>query len=271
VTVVAAVAVTGQTPAYAAGPEQIANGTFDNGLTAPWWSTPNLTLAVSDGRLCADVPGGTVNPWDAIIGQDDVPLTAGETYQFSFFGIASPAKPVKALIQLPVDPWTQYLAQVPVVNVSGDTYTYTFTSPVDLPNAQVAFQIGGSADPWRLCLDDVSLTGGAEEEPWEPETGPRVKVNQVGYLPDGPKNATLVTAAAEPVEWALHDADDAVVASGSTSPRGTDGSSGLTVHSIDFSGHRTPGTGFTLVADGEKSHPFDITRPGSTRRSAPTR
>jgi endoglucanase len=251
-------AVIGQSPAHAAGPEQIVNGTFDNGLTAPWWGTANLTPAVTDGRLCVDVPGGTVNAWDAIIGQDGVALVAGETYEFSFFGIATPAKPVRALIQLPVDPWTQYLAQTPVVNVSGDTYTYTFTSPVDLPNAQVAFQIGGSADPWRLCLDDVSLTGGAEEEPWDPETGPRVKVNQVGYLPDGPKNATLVTDATAPVDWELHAADGATVASGRTVPRGADGSSGLTVHSIDFGAARANGQGFTLVADGETSHPFDI-------------
>ena len=27
-----------------------------------------------------------------------------------------------------------------------------------------------------------------------PDTGPRVRVNQVGYLPNGPKNATIVTA-----------------------------------------------------------------------------
>ncbi|MFI5839761.1 glycoside hydrolase family 9 protein [Catenuloplanes sp. NPDC051500] len=257
-TAVAAAAVTGQSPAHAAGPEQIVNGTFDNGLTAPWWGTANLTPAVSGGRLCVDVPGGTINPWDAIIGQDGVALTAGETYEFSFFGIATPAKPVRALIQLPVDPWTQYLAQTPVVNVSGDTYTYTFTSPVDLPNAQVAFQIGGSADPWRLCLDDVSLTGGAEEEPWDPETGPRVKVNQVGYLPDGPKNATLVTDATAPVDWTLRDAAGAEKAHGQTAPRGTDGSSGLTVHSIDFGAFHGNGQGFTLVADGETSHPFDI-------------
>nr|WP_232323768.1 glycoside hydrolase family 9 protein [Catenuloplanes japonicus] len=253
-----AVAVAGAVPAHAAGPEQIVNGTFDNGLTAPWWTTANLTPAVTDGRLCVDVPGGTTNPWDAIIGQDGVPLTAGETYEFSFFGIATPATPVRALIQLPVDPWTTYLAEVPVVNVSGDVYTYVFTSPVDLPAAQVAFQIGGSTNPWRLCLDDVSLTGGAEEEPWEPETGPRLKVNQVGYLPDGPKNATLVTDTLTPVDWVLRDAAGAEKAQGQSRPRGTDGSSGLTVHSIDLGAFTGSGQGFTLVADGETSHPFDI-------------
>ncbi|MFC7102840.1 carbohydrate binding domain-containing protein [Nonomuraea rubra] len=54
------------------GPEQIVNGSFDAG-TAPWWSTGNTTLTVQDGRACADIPGGTANPWDVIIGQNDLP------------------------------------------------------------------------------------------------------------------------------------------------------------------------------------------------------
>ena len=53
--------------------------------------------------------------------------------------------------------------------------------------AQVAFQIGGSDEPWTFCLDNVALLGGAEPPVYEPDTGPRVRVNQVGYLPDGPK------------------------------------------------------------------------------------
>ena len=47
-------------PAHAAdeGPEQIVNGTFDDG-TAPWWGTANLTLDSSSGQLCTDVAGGS--------------------------------------------------------------------------------------------------------------------------------------------------------------------------------------------------------------------
>lgn len=84
------------------GPEQIVNGSFDAG-TAPWWSTGNTTLTVQDGRACADIPGGTANPWDVIIGQNDLPLVEGETYAYRFFASATPAKVGRALIQLP---WT---------------------------------------------------------------------------------------------------------------------------------------------------------------------
>uniref|UniRef100_UPI000693E786 glycoside hydrolase family 9 protein n=1 Tax=Nonomuraea candida TaxID=359159 RepID=UPI000693E786 len=239
------------------GPEQIVNGTFDSG-TAPWWATANTTLTVDEGRLCADIPGGTANPWDVIIGQNDLPLVAGETYAYRFFATATPAKIGRALIQLPVDPWTQYFAANPELSVSGNSYSYTFTAPVSLPNAQAVFQLGGSAEPWRFCMDDVSLKGGAEPEEYEPDTGPRVRVNMVGYLPTGPKRATLVTDATEPLAWELKDAGKETVASGQTVPRGVDDSSGQNVHTLDFGGFREPGEGYTLTADGETSRPFDI-------------
>ncbi|MEQ4715664.1 glycoside hydrolase family 9 protein [Nonomuraea sp. B19D2] len=239
------------------GPEQIVNGTFDAG-TAPWWSTANLTLAVDGGRLCADIPGGTANPWDVIIGQNDIPLVAGETYAYRFSGSASPAKVGKALIQLPVDPWTQYLSANPELSVAGNDRSYTFTAPVSLPNAQVAFQLGGSAEPWRFCLDNVSLKGGAEPETYEPDTGPRVRVNMVGYLPRGPKKATVVTTATTALDWELKSAAGQAVAKGRTTPRGVDASSGQSVHTLDFGAYRRPGKGYTLTADGETSRPFDI-------------
>ncbi|WP_424536073.1 glycoside hydrolase family 9 protein [Sphaerisporangium viridialbum] len=241
----------------AEGPEQIVNGTFDSGGD-PWWHTANLTFDTSGGRLCADVPGGTVNPWDAIIGQDGIPLVKDETYAFSLYGSATPAKVGRALVQLPVDPYTAYLTANPELGPDGATYSYTFTSPVDLPNAQVVFQIGGSATPWRFCVDDISLKGGAEREVYKPDTGPRVRVNQVAYLPKGPKNATVVTDATTALPWQLKDGGGHVVASGSTRPRGVDASSGQNVHSIDFGSYTKAGTGYTLSADGETSRPFDI-------------
>ncbi|MGI5211872.1 glycoside hydrolase family 9 protein [Plantactinospora sp. CA-290183] len=238
-------------------PEQIVNGTFDAGH-APWWGTANLTLDSSTGQLCADVPGATVNPWDAIIGLDNIPLAAGETYEFRFFGQATPGRVGKALIQLPVDPYTQYLSATPELSVSGNDYRYTFTAPVDLPNAQVAFQLGGSTEPWRICLDNISLRGGAEPDVYEPDTGPRVRVNQVGYLPKGPKKATVVTEATAALPWQLRDGAGRTVASGQSTPRGLDPSSGQNVHTVDFGRYTRPGTGYTLVADGETSRPFDL-------------
>jgi endoglucanase len=85
-----------------------------------------------------------------------------------------------------------------------------------------------------------------------------VAVNQVGYPPSGPQRATLVTDALEALPWLLTDGDGRTVATGTTTPRGTDASSGQNVHTIDFSGHHEAGSGFTLTADGATSHPFAI-------------
>ncbi|MDL5205535.1 glycoside hydrolase family 9 protein [Streptomyces sp. ALI-76-A] len=238
--------------------EQVRNGTFDT-TTAPWWTSSNVTAGLSDGQLCADVPGGTANRWDAAVGQNDLTLVKGESYRFSFTAKGAPDGHVaRAIVGLSVAPYDTWFEVSPQLSVSGNAYSYTFTSPVDTTQGQVGFQLGGSAEPFRFCMDDVSLLGGVPPEVYEPDTGPRVRVNQVAYLPAGPKNATLVTDATTKLPWQLKNAGGTVVAHGWTVPRGTDASSGQNVHSIDFGAHRKRGTGYTLVADGEASRPFDI-------------
>ncbi|KUN38473.1 glycosyl hydrolase family 5 [Streptomyces longwoodensis] len=237
--------------------EQVRNGTFDT-TSDPWW-TSNVTAGLSDGRLCADVPGGTTNRWDSAIGQNDITLVKGETYRFSFHAAGVPeGHVVRAIVGLAVSPYDTWQEASPVLTEADGSYSYTFTAPVDTTQGQVAFQVGGSTDAWRFCVDDVSLLGGVPPEVYEPDTGPRVRVNQVAYLPAGPKNATLVTDATDRLPWQLRDAKGATVARGLTVPRGVDASSGQNVHSIDFGSYRGHGTGYTLVADGGTSHPFDI-------------
>lgn len=85
-----------------------------------------------------------------------------------------------------------------------------------------------------------------------------VRVNQLGYLPDGPKRATVVTTASAPTAWELRGATGATVASGTTTVRGGDTASGDSTHLVDFSSYTGTGTGYTLLVDGQTSHPFDI-------------
>lgn len=102
------------------------------------------------------------------------------------------------------------------------------------------------------------MTAAAQPTDRRPIARPRVLVNQVGYLPHGPKRATLVTDMTVPVRWELRDAGGGVVASGLSTPAGTDPSSSLDVHLIDFTAVTTMLAGCTLVADGDTSHPFAI-------------
>ncbi|MEV7140414.1 glycoside hydrolase family 9 protein [Streptomyces tauricus] len=85
-----------------------------------------------------------------------------------------------------------------------------------------------------------------------------VRVNQAGYLPDGPKRATVVTTATEPLNWQLRSASGATATSGRTAVRGVDAASGEATHVADFSAFRKTGAGFVLVVDGWSSAPFDI-------------
>ncbi|MEU2615909.1 glycoside hydrolase family 9 protein [Micromonospora sp. NPDC007271] len=238
-------------------PEQIRNGDFSAG-TSPWFSYGTGDLGVTDGRLCTTVPGGLANPWDAGIGQDAVPLIAGAEYELSFDVSANPGAALTAVLQLGSAPYTTYASVNATATGTPQHVTRTFTAPADNPAAQLIFQVGGSPQAQTFCLDNVSLRGGEAAPPYEPDTGPRVRVNQVGYLPGGPKHATLVTDATDPLPWQLKSAAGTVVAGGRTTPRGVDPASAQHVQTVDFSSFRTPGIGYTLVVDGETSHPFDI-------------
>ncbi|MEV4314903.1 glycoside hydrolase family 9 protein [Actinocrispum sp. NPDC049592] len=242
--------------ASAAPAEQVANGGFDEG-TAPWWWSANAPAAVVDGRLCTTVPAGTTNPWDVSIGQNEIDLVAGEPYAFAFTASASAPVTVRANVQLADPPYTAETSQqVPLTETPGRS-EFAFTSSVSTAKAQVVFQIGGNPDGFTFCLDDVSLAGGTAPPPYIPDTGPRVRVNQSGYLPSSAKHATLVTDATQPVAWQLKRPNGTVAAHGMTKPQGIDPTSRQNTHLIDF-GSAGTGTGYTLSADGETSVPFDI-------------
>ncbi|MFI6895902.1 glycoside hydrolase family 9 protein [Streptomyces sp. NPDC050256] len=238
-------------------PEQITNGDFAAG-TAPWWWTANTAAAVTDGRLCADVPAGTANPWDVIVGQNDIPLVAGETYSLTYTASSTTPLSIHTNVQLAVDPWTTDLSSTDRIGTEAVPVTHVFTATADRDAAQLAFQIGGSDEAATFCLDDVSLRGGAEPPVYVPDTGSRVRVNQVGYLPQGPKNGTLVTDATEPLPWTLRAADGSAAATGTTVPGGVDPTSRQNVHTFDFGDVTTAGDGYTVEADGQVSEPFSI-------------
>ncbi|MGQ4340394.1 glycoside hydrolase family 9 protein [[Kitasatospora] papulosa] len=255
----AALAVPGTAGAQEAepGPEQISNGDFAAG-TAPWWWTANAPSAVSDGRLCAQVPAGTANAWDVIVGQNDVPIVAGESYELSYSASATVPLTVQTRVQEAAEPYTTVLATADPVGAEATQVTRTFTASVDLPAASVQLQIGGGERATTFCLDDVSLRGGAEPPVYVPDTGSPVRVNQVGYLPHGPKSGTVVTDADDPLTWAVKTSAGTTAATGRTVPQGEDPSSRQRVHTFDFGDLTTAGDGYTVEVDGETSEPFSI-------------
>ncbi|MEX1654868.1 glycoside hydrolase family 9 protein [Streptomyces pseudovenezuelae] len=102
------------------------------------------------------------------------------------------------------------------------------------------------------------LLGGLLATPAAAAGTTAVRVNQVGYLPDGPKRATVVTSSTQTLTWQLRNASGTVVASGPTVSRGADAPSGQSVQLADFSSYQGTGTGYVLSVDGRDSDPFDI-------------
>ena len=254
----ASVATAGAQSAAAVGPEQVTNGTFADGMTG-WTSYPSPSI--NAGRGCIDVPAGN-GAYSAAITQKPIPMANGTSYTLSFTASVTPAQSggIRAVIQNGPPNYEQALPEKALaLTTTQAPFSYTFTSAYDIPKAELAFQqTSTNTAAYQLCIDDVSLIGGVAPPVYTPNTGPRVRVNQVGYLPHSPKSATLVTTATQPLPWELHSATGAVLATGQTVPRGVDPTAGANAATIDFSSYTDDSTGLTIVADGETSHPFDV-------------
>ncbi len=93
---------------------------------------------------------------------------------------------------------------------------------------------------------------------WAESTAPAVRVNQVGYLPGGPKWATVRAESATPLAFELRDPAGRVLLSGTTEPRGLDAASGDRVHWLDFGAYRGTATNLALRAGDATSFAFDV-------------
>jgi endoglucanase len=89
---------------------------------------------------------------------------------------------------------------------------------------------------------------------------PAVRINQLGYLPHGPKQGTWVTDVLVPAEFSIVAADGSVVLRRHTEPwpNRPEATSGRSVHVVDFSGLTAPGTGYRVVIGNQRSHRFRI-------------
>lgn len=226
------------------------------------WGSYGVTAEQQVGDAwCMSVPAGG-DPWSAGLTYNGVPIEEGANYVLSYTVSAEPAtSAVRVIVGEGGGAYRTVLEQFPNLGEPA-TVVHPFTSTATFPAdgaapGQIAFHLGGKSDPYEFCISSVSLMTSAAPPPaYSPETGPRVRVNQVGYLPVAPKRATLVTDATEPVAFELRSGGD-VVASGTSTVFGVDAASGLHVHTIDFSEVTAPGV-YTVAADGDESYGFAI-------------
>jgi endoglucanase len=180
--------------------ELIVNGAFSSGSTAPWWNGANTQSRVENAQWRIDVTASTANPWDAIVGQNGIALTSGQSYTLSFTASASAAGTLVTTVQTEVSPYTATLNQRVTVDATPRRYSFPFTSSLSTGQGQVTFQLGGAAAR-TIRLDDISLTtgtGGGSDG----GTGPIAMTN--GFYVDPNSN---------PAAWAKANSGDSRAAS----------------------------------------------------------
>jgi endoglucanase len=230
------------------------DGRFTEGKGA-FWQTGNVRITESTSGLCATVRKGGAAPWDAQIGVGSLKLIEGRDYLLSarITGTADAALLLR--VQSETEPYDADLSKRLSLPLPGDVFSARFTAGKNELSSLI-FQLGGAAEDFDLCLYDVSL----REMPTKTQTSDAslARVNQAGYIFNGPKRATIVTPAADPLPFRLLNGQGKAVFNGRTIPRGFDPMAGLNTHVADFSSYRQSGERFTLVLSDSTSPPFSI-------------
>ncbi len=246
-------------PAHAdEGPEQIVNGTFDAG-TAPWWGTGNLTLerrrrppVRRHPRWHRQPVGRHHRPERPAAGRGrDVRLLVRRLGRLGQ-GRQGPHPASRSIRTRSI--WRPSRAE----RVGQRLLLH-------LHRPRLAARRPGRVPTGRQRRAVAVLRGRRVAEGRRRAGGLRARhrparTRQHGRLPPlGPQERDGGHRRRRAVlEWQLKNANGTTVAKGKTEPAGQDASSGQHVQTIDFGSYRKPGTGYTLVADGETSRPFDI-------------
>lgn len=251
----------GTLPAHAAG--TLVSETFDAGL-GRFWAT-GITVSDSGGKLCGRVTAGG-NPWDRMIGLNDLTLVKGERYRLDLKLKGDKPHTVLVKVQQGAEPWAPQGETTVAASPDGTVLSHVFEAQHG-EVSQLVLQLGGAGEDWTACLDDVFLRTVAAGEAETQASGEApagtgeeiaIRVNQTGYLSDGPKRATVLSGAKVPLSYRLFSSDGIILGKGMTQPTGFDPSAGAETHVIDFSGFTSPGTGYRLEVEGRRSYPFAI-------------
>lgn len=242
---------------FALARDLIKNPTFNNAREmASFWSTDNVELSYQNNLLCAQITQRTENPWDALVGLSDLSLVQGEEYSATV-QFQNPSENISIKIQLAEEPWTNYFTLEAGVGARSNIFEVSFVADKDYPDLQLVIELGG-ADARTICAEEISISHTNAQVKSNQTNEIVIRLNQHGYLPNGPKFANLVQLDDRPVEWQLKNNNGQTEAKGVSQPLGFDPSSGLKSHLIDFSNVRASGRDFVLHANGVRSHAFDI-------------
>jgi endoglucanase len=242
-------------------PNLVVNGNFTNG-TSGWTIQPAGT--VQNGFLCVTVPANTAANASFLKTTNNFTEVKNDVYYLNFTAYASHAVNLWLNTQgfdpsaggAPVNP-NLNTTQSPLTT-SPHAFTFPYSPANQGDNTTLTISLGGSSVTTEICLANISIHR-INRLPYYQDTGSAVKVNQLGYLPNGPKMATLFTQNKSAINWTLQDITGAAVDTGMSMPFGNDTASGNNAHTIDFSAFSQEGSGFVLTTGtGATSYPFSI-------------
>ncbi|KNY28339.1 glycoside hydrolase family 9 protein [Pseudobacteroides cellulosolvens] len=246
---------------------------FKGGVSLPWHISEsfeqNSWSEVRDGKYTIHMDQKGVNKWDVQIRHREISILSGHKYNVKFSVTAKKDCMIYARIGDMGEPygdlwnnnWHPYNLK------AGETLNAedTFVANKDSKYAEFAFHLGGELAgelPNEISFVSMSL----DDPDFVPTPTPSptpykdIRVNQLGYFPNGIKKATLKVASMtnQAVGWNLKNSEGDVVASGKTIPFGPDHAAGETTQIIDFSSYTVPGKDYRLAAGNAESFPFDI-------------
>jgi endoglucanase len=256
-------------PVVPAGNNLLKNSTFDTASMLPWmtsFSAPaDGNAEVKQGALCLNVTNKGENAWDAQLRHREMVIQKGHSYTVQFHAWSSAPTHARPKVGMQGPPYKEYWSSTIALDSTPKLFKFKFKGwAPDDPTAEFAFHLGGemaiAAVPFTVCIDDVRL----DDPDFTPSTAgaakavPKVFVNELGYLPNAAKIATVKSDATSPLDWELLNSAGASVAKGKTTVFGADPASGDHVQEIDFSSFKTVGKGYTLKVGSDTSFPFAI-------------
>lgn len=255
-----------QGPVSPMGANLLRNGDFEEGVLVPWMAVFNPpgkgSAKVDAGQICLDIDSGGKQSFDVLLRQRPITLQKDHEYQIRFkVKAARPTKVMPKILSLD-SPQIEMWSAVVDASAEPNTYSALFKWSNSLTSdSEFVIHLGGGlsgAVPNTVCLDDISIDDPAGAAADAGAAIPKVRVNQLGYLPRMPKFAAYKSTSSTPLEWQLSDAAGKVIKSGKTKVFGEDKDAGELVHQIEFSDAQQRGIGFVLSVGTDKSDPFAI-------------
>jgi len=273
--------------------EQLGATDFDDGVGLPWHiveSEPaKMDFELKDGKYYITIvnPGGASqggeDRWDCQFRHRGLSIVSGHQYRVQYEITASNSGKYYTKIGNlagDVEVWHNMsngsdldATWDPIYINANETnkVDLTFTAGQSMEVAEWAFHLGGDGQYTPggcfpagtvISFDNMSLTDLTSDEndyvkpkPWQ-RAG--ILVNQLGYMQDAAKRATLLSDEKQPVSFNVFDTSGKNVYSGKSVPMGMDADSGDMVHTLDLTEVNDPGRYYIEAANGCGSWEFSV-------------